>query len=58
MEIMSIVDTVKSAVGLGSDHPTYECVDCGNTFEGQAEPGSYWFECPECGSEDPLGDGE
>lgn len=55
---MSIVDTVKSAVGLGSDHPTYECVDCGNTFEGQAEPGSYWFECPECGSEDPLGDGE
>lgn len=52
---MSIVQSVKEAVGLDSDHPTYECVDCGASFEGQADPGSYWFKCPECGSEEPLG---
>lgn len=51
---MSIIDTVTSAVGLSSDRPTYECTDCGNTFETASDPGDYWFRCPACGSEEPL----
>lgn len=52
---MSVIDTVKSAVGLDSSAPTYECVDCGSTFERKGDPDSYWFKCTECGSEEPLG---
>ena len=52
---MSVIQTVKSAVGLDSSGPTYECVDCGTSFEKSADPDSYWFKCPDCGSEEPLG---
>jgi Zn finger protein HypA/HybF involved in hydrogenase expression len=51
---MSIIQTVKSTIGLGADRPSYECVDCGNSFETSTEPGSHWFSCPECGSDAPL----
>lgn len=53
---MAVIDSIKSALGITDDRPAYECVECGATFESTAEPGSYWFECPECGSEHPLGD--
>ena len=53
---MSIIDTVTSAVGLDAGGPTYECTDCGNTFETSSDPGDYWFQCPACGSEQPLAD--
>lgn len=52
---MSVIESIKSMVGIEEDHPTYECVECGNTFESVSGPGSHWFHCPECGSEDPLG---
>lgn len=51
---MSVIQTVKSALGIEPDRPTYECVDCGETFESATEPGSHWFRCPECGSKDPI----
>lgn len=55
---MSVIQTVKSAIGMDSDRPTYECVECGTTFESATDPDSHWFNCPECGSEEPLGDAE
>lgn len=55
---MSVLESVKSAIGLSNDRPTYECVDCGNTFESATDPDSHWFKCPECDSKDPLGDDE
>lgn len=51
---MSVLQTVKSAVGIDSDEATYECVECGADFERGSEPDSYWFKCPECGCEEPL----
>lgn len=53
---MSVIESVKSALGLAADRPTYECVDCGSTFESGTEPGTHWFRCRNCGSEAPLGD--
>ncbi|MFB6192538.1 MAG: zinc ribbon domain-containing protein [Haloarculaceae archaeon] len=55
---MSVLDSIKSALGLGVDTTEYECVDCGATFESASQPDGPWFECPECGSEDPLAGGE
>ncbi|MCU4802206.1 hypothetical protein OB920_17660 [Halobacteria archaeon HArc-gm2] len=52
---MSVIQTVKSAVGLESDQSNYECVECGTTFEKGMDPDSYWFKCPECETREPLG---
>lgn len=49
---MSVIDTVKQKVGLEEQAPQYECNDCGERFHSAAEEGSYWFQCPECESED------
>ncbi|MBX0296102.1 hypothetical protein [Haloarcula nitratireducens] len=49
---MSVLDTVKQKVGMADEKPEYRCEDCGNEFESDSDPGSYWFQCPECGSED------
>ena len=51
---MSVIDTVKRNVGLGEPAPRYECEDCGERFRSGAEEGSYWFQCPECGSENLM----
>lgn len=51
---MSIIETVTAAVGLSDGRPTYECTDCGETFETASDPGDYWFKCSHCGSEQPL----
>ena len=53
---MAIVDSIKSALGLGKKYPTYECVHCGATFESAGNPDGPWFKCPECDSENPLGE--
>lgn len=58
MEAVSIVQSIKSVVGMESAQPTCDCVDCGASFERTSDPDSDWFQCPECGSEDPLGDDE
>lgn len=52
---MSIIQSVKSAVGFDSDRETYECVDCGTTFESATDPDSHWFKCVNCDSKNPLG---
>ncbi|MFB6308283.1 MAG: hypothetical protein ABEH35_03045 [Haloarculaceae archaeon] len=48
---MSVIETVKRALGAGNDHPTYRCLECETEFESGAEPDSVWFKCPECDSE-------
>lgn len=49
---MSVIDTVKRKVGLGEQAPEYECEDCGRRFRSAADEESYWFQCPDCGSDD------
>jgi len=49
---MSVLDTVKSTIGIGSSKPRYRCEDCGQEFESTADQDSYWFGCPECDSDD------
>ena len=49
---MSVIDTVKQKVGIEEQPPQYECEDCGERFRSGADEDSYWFQCPECGSED------
>lgn len=52
---MSVIESVKSAIGLESEAPSYDCVECGATFERSTDPDSHWFSCPECGTKEPLG---
>ncbi|WP_276273698.1 hypothetical protein [Haloarcula litorea] len=49
---MSVLETVKQKVGIGDEEPTHECEECGREFSSDADADSYWFQCPECGSED------
>ena len=49
---MSVLETVKQKVGIEEQKPEYECEDCGYEFRSSAKPGSYWFTCPECESDD------
>jgi len=49
---MSVLQSVKETLGLEETGPKYECGSCGNEFTSGTEPGSYWFECPECGADD------
>jgi predicted RNA-binding Zn-ribbon protein involved in translation (DUF1610 family) len=49
---MSVIETVKRKVGLEAQNPQYECEDCGRRFRSGADEGSYWFDCPDCGSEE------
>lgn len=49
---MSVIETVKRKVGLEERNPLYECDDCGNEFRSAADDDSYWFQCPECGSDE------
>jgi len=49
---MSVIDTVKQKVGLEEQDPQYECEECGERFRSATEEGSFWFECPDCGSDD------
>jgi Zn finger protein HypA/HybF involved in hydrogenase expression len=48
---MSVLQTVKEAVGLDNHDPAFRCEECGNEFE-YSDPDSYWFSCPECGNDD------
>jgi Zn finger protein HypA/HybF involved in hydrogenase expression len=48
---MSVLKTVKAAVGLDSDDPDFRCEQCGNEFAHSSDPDSYWFSCPECDNE-------
>jgi len=52
MRPMSVIETVKRKVGLEEQDPLYECEDCGDRFRSAADEGSYWFQCPECGSDE------
>lgn len=49
---MSVLDTIKSAVGLESGLPThqYRCADCGHEFESSKEPDR--ARCMECMCQD------
>jgi predicted RNA-binding Zn-ribbon protein involved in translation (DUF1610 family) len=49
---MSVLQTVKETIGLEESALEYECNACGAQFNSGTEPGSYWFECPECGEDD------
>lgn len=49
---MSVLDSVKSAIGVGDEQPRYRCQDCGQEFASEADTDSYWFGCPECDSDD------
>lgn len=49
---MSVLETVKEAIGVADERPTYNCPDCGETFQSEADPDSYWCSCPECGTKD------
>jgi len=49
---MSVIQSVKESLGLAESAPKYECNSCGNEFHSSTEPGSYWFECSECGADD------
>lgn len=49
---MSIIETVKRTIGLEEQDPQYECDDCGNRFRSAADDESYWFQCPDCGSDE------
>ncbi|MEF8853104.1 MAG: hypothetical protein V5A44_03075 [Haloarculaceae archaeon] len=49
---MSVLQNVKEAIGLAESAPEYECNACGTQFDSGAKPGTYWFECPECGGND------
>jgi predicted RNA-binding Zn-ribbon protein involved in translation (DUF1610 family) len=49
---MSVLQTVKETIGLAESAPEYECDACGAQFNSGTEPGTYWFECPECGEDD------
>ncbi len=53
---MSVLETVKSAIGIEEEDQasTYECVECGSTFETDRDPSSYWFKCPECDAGSPV----
>ncbi|MUW14814.1 zinc ribbon domain-containing protein [Halorubrum sp. CBA1125] len=51
MDTMSVLQTVKEAVGLDNHDPAFRCEECGNEFE-YSDPDSYWFSCPECGNDD------
>ncbi len=49
---MSVIDTVKRKVGLEEQKAQYECQECGERFRSGTEEGSFWFECPDCRSDD------
>lgn len=49
---MSVIETVKRKVGLEEQNPLYECDDCAYQFRSAADEDSYWFQCPECGSDE------
>lgn len=49
---MSVLETVKEAIGVGDDRPTYRCQECDETFQSESDPDSYWFNCPECDARD------
>ncbi|MFB6139485.1 MAG: hypothetical protein ABEJ26_03515 [Halosimplex sp.] len=54
---MSVIQTVKSAIGIeGDETSTYECSECGSTFETERDPTSYWFSCPDCDADGPVED--
>lgn len=48
---MSVLDSVKEAVGLTEQPPKFECEDCGHEFRTTADPESYWYNCPACDGE-------
>ena len=48
---MSVLDSVKQAVGLTEQPPQYECEECGHVFRTTADPDSYWYNCPSCDAE-------
>jgi DNA-directed RNA polymerase subunit RPC12/RpoP len=49
---MSVLESLKSAVGMHETAHAYECRECGHTFESNQDPDSYWLSCTECGSEE------
>lgn len=49
---MSVIQSLKAAVGLTRELPTYRCTNCENTFESPADPDSHWLRCVECDSDD------
>jgi Zn finger protein HypA/HybF involved in hydrogenase expression len=49
---MSVLQSLKEAVGLAESRPEYRCTECGTTFYSASDPDSHWFQCPECESDD------
>ena len=49
---MSVVQSIMERVGLKDSGQTYECRDCGATFDSHSDPDSIWLKCSECESED------
>lgn len=51
---MRFVRTIKETIGLVEPptRNTFECQDCGHTFESSQEEASYWTSCETCESRD------
>lgn len=50
---MPPLDTIKSLIrNVDPDAPTYQCTECGTTFESHEDEDSYWLRCPDCDSGD------
>ncbi|MFB6300428.1 MAG: hypothetical protein ABEH65_09225 [Halobacteriales archaeon] len=47
---MGLIQKLKSAVGGGAEPNTYECADCGETFESYIDPDDHWVTCDHCSS--------
>jgi len=49
---MSVIESLKEAIGIKEAKPTYRCNECGTEFQSATEADSHWFSCPECDSSD------
>lgn len=48
---MSVVQSILERVGVKEGGDTYECTDCGATFQSHSDPDSIWLQCSEFESE-------
>ncbi|MFB6211279.1 MAG: hypothetical protein ABEI76_07060 [Halobacteriales archaeon] len=47
---MGLLDSLKGVLGSSADEHTYECSDCGETFDSYIDPDDHWVTCDHCDS--------